>query len=201
MNRLHPLLGNIFWKAEATMTHKIATVTETKRFDKAEPSFEATLDYAQPHTPTIHLDSPQWFAWLEAPENDSFSYALHNHAKGYIDGFMTVRKERRQRGGVYWTAYRRQGRRLRKLYLGTSSSLTAAPLHQAAARPFTSHLLGLGLQRNYNYNYNCTIKEEKPVVTLIRPCCGTMVGAIQATRHHDRLTRFFMITVRFYPSN
>jgi len=153
------------------MTHKIATVTETKRCDKAEPSFEVTLDCAQPHIPTIRLDSPQWFAWLEAPENDSFSYALHNHAKGYIDGFMTVRKERRQRGGVYWSAYRRQGRRLRKLYLGTSSSLTAARLRQAAARLYHGDdPRGLGLQRNYNYNcnYNCTIKEEKPVVTLIR---------------------------------
>ena len=120
------------------MTHKIATVTETKRFDKAEPSFDVTLDCAQPHTPTIRLDSPQWFVWLEAPENDTFSYALHNHAKGYIDGFMTVRKERRQRGGLYWSAYRRQGRRLRKLYLGTSASLTADCLRQAAARLYAS---------------------------------------------------------------
>ena len=63
------------------------------------------------HKPTGRTSAstpPQWFAWLEAPENCCFSYALLNHAKGYIDGFMTVRKERRQRGGVYWTAYRRQ---------------------------------------------------------------------------------------------
>ena len=83
------------------MTHKTATVTETRRYDNTGPRDEVTLDCAQPHARTIHLDSPQWFAWLEAPENDGFSYALHNHAKGYIDGFMTVRKERRQRGGVY----------------------------------------------------------------------------------------------------
>jgi LuxR family maltose regulon positive regulatory protein len=56
-----------------------------------------------------------------------------NHAKGYIDGFMTVRKERRQRGGVYWSAYRRQGRRLRKIYLGPSSVLTKAQLVVVAA--------------------------------------------------------------------
>jgi hypothetical protein len=91
------------------MTHKIATVTETRRYHKTVPCYEATLDCAHPHEGTIHLDSPQWFAWLEAPENDAFSYALHNHAKGYIDGFMTVRKERRQRGGAYWSAYRRRG--------------------------------------------------------------------------------------------
>lgn len=121
------------------MTHKTATVTETRRYDKADPGYTATLDCAPPHSCTIHLDSPQWFAWLEAPENDSFSYALHNHAKGYIDGFMTVRKERRKRGGAYWSAYRRQGRRLRKLYLGTSSSLTAARLRQAATRLYHGH--------------------------------------------------------------
>lgn len=116
------------------MTHKTATVTETRRYDKADPYYEVTLDCAQPHARRIHLDSPQWFAWLEAPENDGFSYALHNHAKGYIDGFMTVRKERRQRGDVYWSAYRRQGRRLRKIYLGPSVSVTKARLREVAAR-------------------------------------------------------------------
>ena len=81
------------------MTHKIATVTETRRYEKTGPRYEVTLDCAQTHQRPIHLDSPQWFAWLEAPENDGFSYALHNHVKGYIDGFMTVRKQRRQWGG------------------------------------------------------------------------------------------------------
>ena len=116
------------------MTHKTATVSETIHYGKTGRWREFVLDCAQPHAPIIHLDSPQWFAWLEAPENDGFSYALHNHAKGYIDGFMTVRKERRQRGGVYWTAYRRQGRRLRKIYLGPSASVTVARLRQVAAR-------------------------------------------------------------------
>ena len=115
------------------MTHKTATVTETIHYGKTGRWREFVLDCAQPHAPIIHLDSPQWFAWLEAPENDGFSYALHNHAKGYIDGFMTVRRERRQRGGLYWSAYRRQGRRLRKIYLGPSASLTAARLRQVAA--------------------------------------------------------------------
>jgi LuxR family maltose regulon positive regulatory protein len=84
--------------------------------------------------PSITLDSPDWFAWLAAPENCAFSYALVNHTKGYIDGFMTVRKERRQRGGPYWTAYRRHGRRVRKIYLGPSASLTEARLVAVAAR-------------------------------------------------------------------
>jgi hypothetical protein len=82
--------------------------------------------------PTIHLDTPAWFAWLEMPTTTHFSYALFNRTRGYIDGFMTVRKERRQRGTAYWSVYRRQGQRLRKLYLGPSAALTQAHLEQIA---------------------------------------------------------------------
>jgi hypothetical protein len=82
---------------------------------------------------TIHLDTPAWFAWLEAPATTRFSYAIFNWSQGYIDGFLTVRKERRQRGGAYWLVYRRQGRRLRKVYVGPSAALTQTRLDQIAA--------------------------------------------------------------------
>jgi hypothetical protein len=82
--------------------------------------------------PTIQLDTPAWFAWLEAPTTTRFSYALYNQACGYIDGFMTVRKERRQRGTTYWSVYRRQGHRLRKIYVGSSAALTQVRLEQIA---------------------------------------------------------------------
>lgn len=84
--------------------------------------------------PLVPLDTPAWFAWLENPVNNCFSYALHNRAKTYIDGFVTVRKERRHRGTVYWSAYRHQGQRLRKLYIGRSQILTKARLEKIAAR-------------------------------------------------------------------
>ena len=84
------------------------------------------------HPPSSPLDSPAWFAWLDVPTTIRFSYALHNRAKGYIDGFMTVRKEQRQRRGAYWRAYRRQGQRLTKLYLGRSATLTQARLEEVA---------------------------------------------------------------------
>lgn len=88
--------------------------------------------------PAIRLDTPAWFAWLEAPATTRFSYALFNRARGYIDGFMTVRKEHRQRGTAYWTVYRRQagapGARLRKVYVGPSAALTQARLEQIAAQ-------------------------------------------------------------------
>ena len=80
----------------------------------------------------MRLDRPAWFAWLEAPSTTSFSYPLFDRRCGYIIGFMTVRKERRQRGGAYWTVYRRQGRRLRKFYLGASQRLTQARLEAVA---------------------------------------------------------------------
>jgi hypothetical protein len=81
----------------------------------------------------IRLDRPAWFAWLTEPTTTSFSYPLYDRRCGYISGFMTVRKEPRQRGGAYWTAYRRQGGRLRKIYLGTASGLTQARLDTVAA--------------------------------------------------------------------
>jgi hypothetical protein len=81
----------------------------------------------------LRLDRPGWFAWLEAPTTTSFSYPLFDRQCGYSIGFMTVRKERRQRGGSYWTVYRRQGGSLRKIYLGPSSRLTHARLEAVAA--------------------------------------------------------------------
>ena len=80
----------------------------------------------------IDLDSAAWFVWLEAVETTRFTYALEDAAQGYIVGWMTVRKERRQRGGTYWTAYRRAGQRVRKVYLGNSAQVTRARLKEAA---------------------------------------------------------------------
>ena len=76
----------------------------------------------------IRLDGAPWCAWLDATCTTRFAYPLTDRSAGWIAGFMTVRKEPRQRGGSYWTAYHRQGRRLRKIYLGPSSALTLARL-------------------------------------------------------------------------
>jgi hypothetical protein len=95
---------------------------------------QAILCDPQHAGPSIHLDTPAWFAWLEAPSTMRFSYALFNRTQGYIDGFMTVRKEQRQRGGAYWSVYRRQGQHVRKIYIGPSTALTHTQLEQLAAR-------------------------------------------------------------------
>lgn len=80
----------------------------------------------------VQLDTPAWFAWLAAETSRRFSYGLFDREVGYIVGFMTVRKERRQRGGQYWVAYRRVGGQLRKVYIGSSRAVTAQRLEAIA---------------------------------------------------------------------
>jgi LuxR family maltose regulon positive regulatory protein len=80
----------------------------------------------------IPLDSAAWRAWLEDPATTRFTYPLHDRRAGAIAGFMTVRKEGRRRGGWYWTAYRRAGGRLRKVYLGRAAAVTRARLEAIA---------------------------------------------------------------------
>ena len=80
----------------------------------------------------IQLDSAAWFGWLAAETTTRFSYPLFEPQVGYIVGFMTVRKEPRQRGGQYWVAYRRVGGQLRKVYIGSSRAVTAQRLEAIA---------------------------------------------------------------------
>ncbi len=87
--------------------------------------------------PEIRLDSPAWFAWREAATTTRFAYPIYDPRCGYIVGVMTVRKESRQRGGWYWTAYRRVGTKLRKYYLGRSATVTRARLTAIAAHILT----------------------------------------------------------------
>ena len=93
----------------------------------------------------IVVDTPAWFAWLEAGSSTRFRYALFDPAVGYSTGFMTVRKEARRRGGVYWTAYRRArgGGKVRKVYLGRAVQVTQARLRETAQRMHDEHTLAI----------------------------------------------------------
>ena len=82
----------------------------------------------------IRLEGEAWWAWLEMPSTRSFAYPIYDIQVGYIRGFMTVRKERRERGQQYWVAYRRTGRQLRKIYLGRAAQLTQQQLATTAER-------------------------------------------------------------------
>ena len=82
----------------------------------------------------IRLESALWWGWLESASARSFAYPIYDQQAGYIRGFMTVRKERRERGSDYWVAYHRVGGRLRKIYLGRSAELTQRQLAAIAER-------------------------------------------------------------------
>jgi hypothetical protein len=69
-------------------------------------------------------DEEQWVSWLESISAFSFQGQ---------QGHLTVRKEARPRGDQYWYAYRRVGPRMRKKYLGRSTTLTLARLEEIAA--------------------------------------------------------------------
>ena len=98
---------------------------------------QAALEIPDGTERTIRLESALWWAWLEVPTTQSFAYPIYDAQVGYIRGFMTVRKEQRERGSDYWMAYRRVGGRLRKIYLGRSAELTQRQLAAIAERFLT----------------------------------------------------------------
>ena len=95
----------------------------------------AFIDGQEPGDARVWLDTPAWLTWLDAATTTRFAYPIVDPAKGYIVARMTVRKERRVRGGAYWTAYRRTDGHLRKAYVGAAAAVTHARLH-ALARAF-----------------------------------------------------------------
>jgi LuxR family maltose regulon positive regulatory protein len=73
----------------------------------------------------LAVGSPAWFAWLADDAARSFSFRSPA-------GAYTARKERRQRGGAYWVAYRTAAGRQHKVYLGRAEDLTPDRLAEAA---------------------------------------------------------------------
>ncbi len=57
-------------------------------------------------------DGPAWFVWLEQVSSFAFSGKR---------GHYTARKEAKQRGDRYWSAYLATGEQLTKKYLGKSA--------------------------------------------------------------------------------
>jgi LuxR family transcriptional regulator, maltose regulon positive regulatory protein len=80
-----------------------------------------------PGGPRITVDSPGWAAWLRDPATRSFSFRGSS-------GIFTARKERRSGGAEYWSAYRKRGGKLRKVYLGKAEKVTLARLEDAATK-------------------------------------------------------------------
>lgn len=95
---------------------------------------QAALEIPDGTERAIRLESAGWWVWLESTTARSFAYPIYDRQAGYIRGFMTVRKERRARGGQYWVAYRRTAGVVRKIYLGRAAELTQRHLAQSAER-------------------------------------------------------------------
>ena len=68
-------------------------------------------------------EDPVWFAWLD----EVSSFAFHGQ-----HGSFAARKETKQRGSVYWYAYRKREGTLAKKYLGKTTDLTFARLEEIA---------------------------------------------------------------------
>ncbi len=69
------------------------------------------------------IETPAWFAWLD----EVSSFAFHGQ-----HGSFTARKETKQRGSVYWYAYRKREGTLAKKYLGKTTDLTFTRLEDIA---------------------------------------------------------------------
>jgi LuxR family maltose regulon positive regulatory protein len=81
-------------------------------------------EQGQPERALTHEDDEAWFLWLTA--HSSFSFQGKH-------GQLNLLREARIRGGEgYWYAYRRQGRQMRKKYVGVNASLTIARLETIA---------------------------------------------------------------------
>jgi LuxR family maltose regulon positive regulatory protein len=70
------------------------------------------------------VGSPAWFTWLTTAT--TFYYQSPH-------GAFTAHHERRQRGGRYWVAYRRQAGILRRVHLGKPDLLTPERLANTLA--------------------------------------------------------------------
>src|SRR5690349_10092404 len=75
---------------------------------------------------TIVIGSADWYDWLGDASHRHFAF------QGCA-GRFTARKERKQRGGWYWTAYRQVAGKLHKAYLGKSEELSVERLEAVAA--------------------------------------------------------------------
>jgi hypothetical protein len=70
------------------------------------------------------VGSASWSAWLAQPGHRLFAY----------DGLTVRREVPKGKRQAFWYAYRKSAGRVRKVYLGKSTALTAARLAEAAHR-------------------------------------------------------------------
>lgn len=74
---------------------------------------------------TVKIDSPDWLSWLKSDAATVFSYELPGYS-------FTVRREKRQRGSLYWFAYKKVLGTLKSRYIGPAEKVTAEALAATA---------------------------------------------------------------------
>lgn len=103
--------------------HRLYNLIEYVKGTENRYLFMDTLEGPVRTRSSLVADSPDWFTWLA--KLSSF------HFKGK-SGHFTARQETKQRGDVYWYAYRKaHGHRLKR-YLGPTAQLSLAKLEQTA---------------------------------------------------------------------
>lgn len=84
----------------------------------------------------IAVDSAPWFDWLQQAQSFRVVQAYYLAGQASREPYYlsyTVRPERRQRGQVYWYAYKKyHNRRLDGTYLGPAQAVTLVHLDQLA---------------------------------------------------------------------
>lgn len=114
-------------------------------------------------THTLAVGSLGWFDWL-----------IEAHSFRFVGagGSFTAHRERYQRGGWYWRAYRRQNGRLWRCYLGKPAALTLARLEEAArtlARPANKPIPAVAPQHRKAGHHTNDTDERWPDVRFAPP--------------------------------
>jgi len=94
-----------------------------RRENRTTPKVVSGILYIDDAFTGTAIGSPAWFTWLESASTFYYLSRL---------GTFTAHHEHRQRGGLYWVAYRRRAGRLRRLHLGKPDLLTLDRLEAIA---------------------------------------------------------------------
>lgn len=94
-----------------------------RRENRTTPKVVSGILYTDDAFTGTTIGSPAWFTWLGSASTFYYESPL---------GTFTAHHERRQRGGLYWVAYRRRAGRLHRLHLGKSDLLTPERLETIA---------------------------------------------------------------------
>jgi LuxR family transcriptional regulator, maltose regulon positive regulatory protein len=94
-----------------------------RRENRATPKIVSGILYTDDAFTGTTVGSPAWFTWLASAATFYFESPR---------GTFTAHLEKRQRGGLYWIAYRRIAGRLRRSHLGKPAQLTLEHLEAIA---------------------------------------------------------------------